>query len=270
MALTALFGAAVERLFLRGVARGGVLKMIVTTIGLSIVIREAALLAWGESVRTLPFFSGNEVSSVSFLGANFSPQVFWVVGVTALVVSRPHGLLPIHDDGQGDARLLGEPRRREPLRHRSRSHGHHRLRPERGHRRRWPAASSLPSRRRITRSAAALAIKGFTVAAFGGLGNSVAAVVAGLFLGMLESFSIFVVPEAYKDVVSICVLLAVLFVKPPGSSVRARPARSRITDMAASLERHAAAVPRQSSSRGPPFSCRRLFAAAKAAFSSPN
>jgi branched-chain amino acid transport system permease protein len=51
-----------------------VLKMIVTTIGLSIVIREAALLAWGESVRTLPFFSGNEVSSVSFLGAHFSPR----------------------------------------------------------------------------------------------------------------------------------------------------------------------------------------------------
>ena len=61
-----------------------------------------------------------------------------------------------------------------------------------------------------------LAIKGFTVAAFGGLGNSVAAVVAGLFLGMLESFSIVFVPEAYKDVVSICVLLAVLFVKPSG------------------------------------------------------
>ena len=64
--------------------------MIITTIGLSIVIREAALLAWGESVRTLPFFSGNEVSSVSFLGAHFSPQVFWVLGATALIVGRPH------------------------------------------------------------------------------------------------------------------------------------------------------------------------------------
>ena len=33
---------------------------------------------------------------------------------------------------------------------------------------------------------------------------------------MLESFSIIVVPEAYKDVVTICVLLGVLFVKPSG------------------------------------------------------
>jgi branched-chain amino acid transport system permease protein len=61
-----------------------------------------------------------------------------------------------------------------------------------------------------------LAIKGFTVAAFGGLGNSVAAVVAGLFMGMLESFSIILIPEAYKDVVTILVLLAVLFLKPSG------------------------------------------------------
>jgi branched-chain amino acid transport system permease protein len=61
-----------------------------------------------------------------------------------------------------------------------------------------------------------LAVKGFTVAAFGGLGNSAAAVGAGLILGTLESFSIIVVPEAYKDVVTIVILLAVLFVKPSG------------------------------------------------------
>ena len=63
---------------------------------------------------------------------------------------------------------------------------------------------------------ATLAIKGFTVAAFGGLGNSGAAVIAGLALGMLESYSTLLIPEAYKDAVAICVLLAVLFVKPTG------------------------------------------------------
>jgi branched-chain amino acid transport system permease protein len=33
---------------------------------------------------------------------------------------------------------------------------------------------------------------------------------------MLESFSIIVVPEAYKDVVTVCVLLVLLFAKPSG------------------------------------------------------
>jgi len=61
-----------------------------------------------------------------------------------------------------------------------------------------------------------LAIKGFTVAILGGLGNSMAAVAAGLVLGILESFSIWFMPAAYKDVISISILLIILFVRPSG------------------------------------------------------
>jgi branched-chain amino acid transport system permease protein len=215
VALTALVGAALERVFLRKVARGGVLKMVITTIGLSIVIREAALLVWGEGVRTLPFFTGNEVSSVSFLGANFSPQVFWVVGITALVVAGLTAFFRFTLIGKAmrgcsanrdGASLCGiDPGRTVTI-----AFG---LSAAIG-----AVAGCIVAPLTQTHYAigTGLAIKGFTVAAFGGLGNSVAAVVAGLFLGMLESFSIIVVPEAYKDVVTICVLLAVLFVKPSG------------------------------------------------------
>jgi branched-chain amino acid transport system permease protein len=213
--LAALFGAALERLVLRRVAHGGVLKMIITTIGLSIVIREAALLVWGEGVRTVPFFSGNEVSSVSVLGANFSPQVFWVVGVTALVVAGLTAFFRFSLTGKAmracsanrdGARLCG-------------------ISPESLVTIAFALSAGIgavagcvvaPLTQTHYAIGAGLAIKGFTVAAFGGLGNSLAAVAAGLFLGMLESFSIIVVPEAYKDVVTICVLLAVLFIKPAG------------------------------------------------------
>jgi branched-chain amino acid transport system permease protein len=213
--LAALFGAALERLVLRRVAHGGVLKMIITTIGLSIVIREAALLVWGEGVRTVPFFSGNEVSSVSVLGANFSPQVFWVVGVTALVVAGLTAFFRFSLTGKAmracsanrdGARLCG-------------------ISPESLVTIAFALSAGIgavagcvvaPLTQTHYAIGTGLAIKGFTVAAFGGLGNSLAAVAAGLFLGMLESFSIIVVPEAYKDVVTICVLLAVLFIKPAG------------------------------------------------------
>jgi branched-chain amino acid transport system permease protein len=63
---------------------------------------------------------------------------------------------------------------------------------------------------------AILAIKGFTVAILGGLGNSTAAVVAGLGLGLLEAFSIAVLPLAYVDAVSIAILLVILFFRPSG------------------------------------------------------
>ena len=213
--LTAAAGIVVERAFLRRVARFGVMKMIIATIGLSIVIREAALLGWGESVRTLPFFTGSEVSSISFLGAHFSPQVLWVAGATALMVAALNFFFKFSLTGKAmrgcsasreGASLCG-------------------IRPD--------ALVTLAFGMSAAVGAVAgcvtapltqthyaigntLAIKGFTVAAFGGLGNNAAAVGAGLILGVLESFSIVVVPEAYKDVVTIAVLLLVLIAKPSG------------------------------------------------------
>jgi branched-chain amino acid transport system permease protein len=43
-----------------------------------------------------------------------------------------------------------------------------------------------------------------------------AAVAAGLILGLLEVFSISLLPLAYKDAVSLAVLLIVLFLRPGG------------------------------------------------------
>jgi branched-chain amino acid transport system permease protein len=215
VALTSISGVAVERVFLRRVARSGVLNTIVATIGLSMLIREAALLAWGESVRTLPFFSGTEVSSVYFLGAHFSPQVYWVAGATALIMAGLTAFFKFTLMGKAmrgcsanrdGASLCGiDPDRMVTIAF-GISAGIGAL----------AGCVVAPLTQTHYAIGAELAIKGFTVAAFGGLGNSFAAVLAGLALGMLESFSTVVVPEAYKDVVTLCVLLALLFAKPTG------------------------------------------------------
>ena len=63
---------------------------------------------------------------------------------------------------------------------------------------------------------APLAIKGFAVAILGGLGNSMAAVAAGLLLGLLESVAVSQFPMAYEDVVSIVILLLILVLRPSG------------------------------------------------------
>jgi branched-chain amino acid transport system permease protein len=72
-----------------------------------------------------------------------------------------------------------------------------------------------------------LAIKGFTVAILGGLGNSVAAVAAGMVLGILESFSVWILPAAYKDAVSVAILLGILFIRPSGIFGSVEAARLR-------------------------------------------
>ncbi len=42
------------------------------------------------------------------------------------------------------------------------------------------------------------------------------AVGAGFLVGVLESFSVSLLPTAYKDAISVAVLLAILFLRPSG------------------------------------------------------
>ena len=84
--ITAIVGSVLEIVFIRSLKSPSVLRMIIVTIGLSILIREIALHIWDEKVRALSFFTGSEISSINVLGAHISPQVLWVLGITALIV----------------------------------------------------------------------------------------------------------------------------------------------------------------------------------------
>ena len=61
-----------------------------------------------------------------------------------------------------------------------------------------------------------LAIKGFTVAILGGLGSSGGAVIAGLLLGIIEAFSVSILPLSFQEAISIAILLLILFIRPHG------------------------------------------------------
>jgi len=215
VAATVVIGAIVEILFIRWLDRPAVLRMIIITIGLSIVIREAAYHVWGEGVRALPYFTGNEVSTVSFAGARVSPQVFWVIGVSAVMVvllslffhatplGRQMRACALNRDA---ARLCGINARNMVTLSFMLSAGIGAL----------AGAVISPITYVQYDSGTGLAIKGFTAAILGGLGSSAGAVTGGLVLGLLEAFSIWVLPAAYKDAVAIAVLLGVLFVRPSG------------------------------------------------------
>ncbi|MBS1109827.1 MAG: inner-rane translocator, partial [Anaeromyxobacteraceae bacterium] len=58
VAAAAAVGALVEVAFLRWLRKPTVLRMVVITIGVSILLREGALFLWGEGVRSLPYFTG--------------------------------------------------------------------------------------------------------------------------------------------------------------------------------------------------------------------
>ena len=213
--LTMLIGALIEMVFIRWLVHPSVLRMIIITIGISILIREVALHIWGEGVRSLPYFYGNEISSIDILGTHVSPQVLWVVGVCSIIVT-----------------LLSLFFKFTPLGQEMRACSANRL---------AATLCGINAKNMVTFSfmlsagigalagcvvspitytqydcGTGLAIKGFTVAVLGGLGNSMAAVAAGLLLGILEAFSIHIVPLAFQDAISISILLLILFIRPHG------------------------------------------------------
>lgn len=56
----------------------------------------------------------------------------------------------------------------------------------------------------------------FAAAILGGVGNVVGAVVGGILIGLIESFSVLVIPPGYKLAVPFVVLLGVLYLRPTG------------------------------------------------------
>ncbi len=213
--ITMIIGGLIEMTFIRWLVKPSVLRMIIITIGISILIREAALTVWGESVRSLPYFTGNEVSSLSFGSVRISPQVLWSIGACSITVLFLNLFFKYT--------MLGREMRACAAN------------------REAAALCGIPTKNMVTLSfvlsagigglagcvvspitytqyniGTGLAIKGFTVAILGGMGNSMAAVAAGFILGVLESFSIWVLPTAYKDTISISILLTMLFIRPSG------------------------------------------------------
>ena len=213
--VVALLGCLLEVVFFRKLRRHSVLHLIIITIGLSIVIQDVALHVWDERVRSLPYFTGSEISSLSFLGASVSPQVLWVLGMVTGIVVLLQGFLKYSRPGRAMRACASNPEAA------------------------MLAGINIPTMRMLSFGLSAglgalagcvispitmtqydmgvpLAIKGFAAAILGGMGNPLGAVVGGLSVGVLESFSVSVLPAAYSDVTAFAVLLLVLFVRPHG------------------------------------------------------
>ncbi|MGE7918538.1 branched-chain amino acid ABC transporter permease [Viridibacillus sp. NPDC093762] len=61
-----------------------------------------------------------------------------------------------------------------------------------------------------------IGLKAFTAAVLGGIGNITGAMVGGLILGIVESFGMFYLGGAWKDVLAFSILILILVLKPTG------------------------------------------------------
>jgi branched-chain amino acid transport system permease protein len=211
--LTTLVGVVVNRLTIRPVRGRSVIVLIIITIGVSIVLRGAAMLLFGKDTYSLPGFSGDE--PIAFLGASLLPQNLWVGGMTlgTLIAMKVYfdrtisgkamlacacdrkaaSLMGINVDAMVTlsfalSALVGA----------------------------LGGAILAPITLTSYDVGILLGLKGFAACILGGLGNPFGAVAGGVILGVLESLSAGLISSGYKDAVAFVILLALLFVRPSG------------------------------------------------------
>jgi branched-chain amino acid transport system permease protein len=211
--LTAGIGALFEVLAIRPIGGGDPLRIIMVTIGGSVLLRQLALHVFGPDEVPLPGFSRGP--SFGILGAAIERQTVWIWVITALAVAALFALYRRTTFGRAmratslrpdAARLVGIDTGAMVTISFALAAGLGAL----------AGLAVAPLTQTAFDVGAGIGVKGFAAAILGGLGNPIAAVGGGLILGLLESMTAGYINPLYKDAVAFVVLLAVLFVRPQG------------------------------------------------------
>jgi branched-chain amino acid transport system permease protein len=195
------------------------MSITLVTIGFAIATKALVMLVLGKNPMSLPSFSG--VEPIQIGGASLQPQALWIVGLLLATMAGVHlffertllgrAMKAAAADREAAA-LVGINVPRTVM---------------------WSfviAAGTgalagiiiTPITLTSFNAGTVLGFKGFSAAMLGGLGNLPGALVGGLLLGLLESFSAAFISSKYKDAVAFIVLLGLLFFRPSGLFGRAQ------------------------------------------------
>lgn len=221
--LVVIVGIVLERGCINPLRNPSVLTLIMITIAASIIIKGLTMHIAGKETHTIDYFSGYN-TTVKFSGVVIPTQTLWVLAVLGVVVIGLVVFFNFTLTGKAmracavnrtAASLMGIPTRRIVMLSFVLSAAIGAM----------GGAVVMPLTQVDYQSGAMFGIKGFSAAVFGGLGNNVGAVIAGLLIGVLESLTAGYISSYYKDALPLIILLVVLFFKPSGllgSEVAAR------------------------------------------------
>jgi branched-chain amino acid transport system permease protein len=202
-----------DRVALQYAKRKTVLTYAMITIGASIFLRGLMQIVVGRGVEFLPAFG--VLPGIKLGGVFISSQYVWILVVTVVVGgvlswlflrTRIGKAMRAASQNVRSAALCGiEPTRMSMLAF-ALAGGTGAL----------AGALIAPIGASFYEYGLHFALKGFAAAVLGGFGSPVGAVIGGILLGLGESLCAGYISSAYKDAVSLLVLLAVLLVWPSG------------------------------------------------------
>ncbi len=206
----ALLGAAQERLSLAPVRDSTAFIQITITLGVAVVLRGVALIAFGKDPLSMPGFSGDE--TFQLFGAILPRQSLWVWGTTSLLLLAMFWFLKFTDTGRAvracsinlqAARLMGVDAERLTLIVFAVAGGTGAL----------AGIVITPIVLANWDAGIAYGLKGFVGAILGNFKSPTIAVLGGLGIGVVESLAAGYISSGWKDVVVYGVLLAYLLVR---------------------------------------------------------
>lgn len=211
--LTAAIGVALNKLAIEPARGAPVVSLIIITIGASIFIRGLTSVVIDKQLHRFPAISGDE--ALRILGATILPQSLWVIG-GALAIFLGLWLF-FTRTLTGRAVLATSNNRIAAM--------------LMGINTRYVMTLSFALSAAVGAVAGVLvtpitltsydiglsmALKGFAAAMLGGMGNPKGALIGGLILGLMESFTAGYLSSKYKDAAAFVVILGVLFLMPQG------------------------------------------------------
>jgi branched-chain amino acid transport system permease protein len=210
--IMALIGAVFERVLIRPLMRAPSFTVVVATMAIGLMIKNALRLSWQETIATLPSPLDNMTFRVGEVSIN--PQYLWIISCSILITvllalffrkNLTGKALQAVAQNQEAARLMG-----------------------------IHVSLVFPLTFAISSVLAALAgilfsplvgiqpelgsiiMKGFVAAILGGFNSLPGCVVGGLILGVLETFGGAFIGGTFKDVTAFVILMAVLLFRPNG------------------------------------------------------
>jgi branched-chain amino acid transport system permease protein len=209
----ALAGILVERIGIRPSRTDNHLVLIFLTIGLSIIFRGIMKIVWGKNRMAVPPLT--EDRPIHLLGATVLPQILWILLLTVVAVAALAWFFRYTSLGLCMRGVASNPTAAAMVG----------LNVGRIKAVSFAIAGGLGGLAGVLITpittlsydvGVLLGLKGFAAAILGGFGSFPGAVLGGLVLGLLESFSAGYLSSAYKDVTAFGILLLVLFLRPKG------------------------------------------------------
>lgn len=209
----ALFGWLADRLVIRPLGRGAAGRIVLVTIGLSVLMRQLLMRVFGPDELAMPGLVA--AKPLELFGARLDPNAVVLVIVAlstfAVVIAglrftrTGKAMLAAEQSAEG-AELVGVEIRSLVTIAFMVAGGVAAI----------AGSAVTPVTQMAFDSGLGLGIKGFTVAIFGGLTNPLGALGAGLIIGLLETVTATYFDPTYKDAVSLVILIIVLIVRPQG------------------------------------------------------